>query len=78
MSGGLIPIQIVYGSSFLKGLSWANPFKYAVEPYLNQQGVFRGSGYALPSWADIGYPFIVVGLVLICATVITKKLKWAY
>ena len=75
LSGGLIPIQLAYSSKFLKNLSWANPYKYAIELYLRQEGAFKI--YTLPSWADYGFPLIVVGIVILCSYIVSKKLKWS-
>jgi ABC-type multidrug transport system permease subunit len=76
LSGGLIPVSLIYSSKFLRILSWFNPLKYAIEPYLQQQGAFAGSGYALEQWQYISYPFIVIMIALLCTLAAIKKLKW--
>ena len=75
LSGGLIPISILYNSSFLRGLTWINPFKYTIDLYLNQQGAFP-PGYGLQTWEIYTYPFIALAIIIFCGFVISKKLKW--
>ena len=77
LSGGLIPASIIYSSTFLKSISWINPFKYAIEPYLQQQQAFVGSNYSLAEWQHLAYPFIIIAIISICVFIISKKLKWA-
>lgn len=76
LSGGLIPVSIIYSSTFLRTLSWFNPLKYAIEPYLQQQGGFVGSTYHLQEWQYIAYPFIVITIASLCIWFVSKKLKW--
>ena len=81
LSGGLVPISVIYSSTFLKSLSWLNPLKYAIEPYLAQQNAFDKGGttgviYTLSQWQNISYPFIVGAISILAIYFAIRKIKW--
>ena len=75
LSGGLIPIQLVYGSKFLRALSWLNPFKYSLDPYFNSQQAFA-HGYQLPHVQMVVFPFVVIAFVGLTALFVSRRLRW--
>lgn len=71
LSGGFVPIQLINGSEVLKYVTYINPFKYCLDPFLNAWNntfVFKTEYYA----------FIPISLSLIAGFIAVSgwKLRW--
>lgn len=71
LSGGFIPVSMIESSAILKNITYINPFKYCLDPFLaawNSQFV----------WKNIYYAYIPISLGIIgaCIGVAGWKLRW--
>ena len=75
LSGGIVPVSVIYSTEFLRNLSWLNPLKYTLEPYLQEQNAFSGV-YQLAEWQNISYPFISIIIVVSLLIFAAKRIRW--
>lgn len=71
LSGGFIPIELINGNDILKYVTYINPFKYCLDPFLagwNGDFIFKNIYYA--------YIPISLGIVGVCIGFAGWKLRW--
>lgn len=71
LSGGFIPVEMINNNDILKYITYINPFKYCLDPFLaawNEEFVFQSIYYA--------YIPISLGIIGVCIGFAGWKLRW--